>query len=70
MEGRYVEDAERRWLLSLVMTRRIVIVPTENVMGCDCKSRTEDGIDPNRDFPYNLTDHTLCMRTISGRTIN
>ena len=39
-------------------------------MGCDCKSQTEDVIDQNQYFPYNLTDQTLCMRTISGRTIN
>ncbi|KAL3937771.1 MAG: hypothetical protein SGBAC_007186 [Bacillariaceae sp.] len=41
-----------------------------NALGYFRNSRTEDGIDPNRDFPYDLQDSTLCMRTIAGRTLN
>ena len=41
-----------------------------NELGYDRKSRTEDGIDQIRDFTYNLTDQSLCMRNISGQTIN
>ena len=56
LEGRGVGDADRRWLLRLVTTRCIVIVPTVHTMGYDCKSPTEDGIDPNQNFTYDLTD--------------
>ena len=70
LKGRGVGDAERRWLSRLVTTRRIVIVPTANALGYDRKQRTEGGIDPNRDFPYDLEDATQCMRTVAGRTIN
>ena len=70
IEGRVVGDAERIWLSRLVTTRRIVIVPIANALGYDRKSQTEDGIDPNREFPYNFIDQTLCIQTISGRNIN
>ena len=50
--------------------RRIVIVPTVNGLRYDCKSRMEDVIDPDKYFPYNLMDQTLCMLTIYGQTIN
>ena len=70
IEGRGVRDAEHRWLSRLVTTKRIAIVPTVNALGCDCKIQTKDGINLNQDFPYNLTDQTLCMRTITGQTIN
>ena len=43
---------------------------TANALGYYRNSRTEDGIDPNRDFPYDLLDPSLCMRTIAGRTLN
>ena len=59
-----------RWLLILFTTRHIVILPTANALGYDRKSRMEDGIYPNQDFPYDLMDQTLCMRTIVGQTIN
>lgn len=65
-----VNDVQRQWLARLVTTRRIVIVPTANALGYFRNSRTEDGIDPNRDFPYDLTDSNLCMQTIAGRTLN
>ena len=70
LEGRGVEDVDRRWLSIFFMTRSIFIVPTMNAPEYDHKSCTEDGIDPNQDFPYNLMDRTLCMRTIYGQTIN
>ena len=54
----------------MVTTRLIVIVPTANAMGYDCKSRMEDGIDPNQYFPYYLMDRTLCMRTVAGWILN
>lgn len=41
-----------------------------NALGYHRNARTEDGIDPNRDFPYDLYNPSLCMRTIAGRTLN
>ena len=35
LEGIVVVDAERRWLLRLVMMQRIVITPTSNALGYD-----------------------------------
>ena len=70
LEGRSVGDLEGIWLSILVTTRCIVIVSTVNALGYNCKSRTEEGINPNQDFPYDLMDRTLCIWNISGRTIN
>eukprot|EP00977_Amphora_coffeiformis_P020019 scaffold7805_cov153-Amphora_coffeaeformis.AAC.3 len=64
------EDWQREWLARLVATRRIVIVPTANALGYYQNVREENRIDPNRDFPYDLTDPTQCMQTIAGRTLN
>ena len=50
--------------------RRIFIVPTANALGYDRKIRTEDGIDTNQYFHNDLTDQTLCVRTIDGQTIH
>jgi len=67
---RGITELHRRWLARLVTTRRIVIVPTANALGYFQNRREEAGVDPNRDFPYDLTDPKLCMQTIAGRTIN
>ena len=64
-----ISDKQRRWLARLVTSRRIVIVPTANALGYYQNIRTEDGNDPNRDFPYDQ-DSTLCMLTIAARTLN
>lgn len=65
-----VSDENMKWLARLVSTRRIVIVPTANALGYFQKRREENGIDPNRDFPYDLRDPRKCMQTIAGRTLN
>jgi hypothetical protein len=57
------------WLARLVTTRRIVIVPTPNSSGYYANQRTENGIDPNRDFPYDQNE-SQCMKSITARTIN
>lgn len=62
--------AERQWLARLVATRRIVVVPTANVLGYSQSVREEAGIDPNRDFPFDVQDPALCMQTVAGRTLN
>ena len=69
LEGRGVGDVEHRWLSIFVTTRHIVVVPTSNLLGYNCKSRTEGGIDPNQYFPCDLMDQTQYMQ-ISRRTIN
>lgn len=65
-----ITDAQRKWLARLVSTRRIVVVPMTNALGYDRNERAEDGIDPNRDFPYDVEDASKCMQTIAGRTVN
>ena len=65
-----IDDVHRKWLARIVSTRRIVVVPTANALGYFRDQREEGTIDPNRDFPYDLTDDTQCMQTIAGRTIN
>ena len=64
-----ISDKQCRWLARLVTSRRIVIVPTANALGYYQNIRTEDGNDPNRDFPYDQYS-TLCMLTIAARTLN
>jgi hypothetical protein len=67
------------WLARLVSTRRIVILPAPNSSGYYLEQRNENyikangqstnGIDPNRDFPYDQAP-SQCMRSITARTIN
>eukprot|EP00978_Attheya_sp_CCMP212_P000441 scaffold885_cov58-Attheya_sp.AAC.1 len=66
-----VEDVDRKWLARLVTTRRIVVIPSANALGYFRNQREEDfGVDPNRDFPFDVTNPKQCMRTIAGRTLN
>jgi len=62
----------RRWLARLVSTRRSIVIPTANALGYSRDEREEDGIDPNRDFPFDIErKHSdRCMQTIAGRSIN
>lgn len=59
-----IDDVHRKWLARLVSTRRIVVVPTANALGYYRNDRQEGSVDPNRDFPYDLTDSTKCKRKI------
>jgi len=65
-----MDDMTRQWLARLVSTRRIILVPAANALGYFRNERKEDGIDPNRDFPYDQPDPTKCMQTIAARTVN
>ncbi|KAL7580141.1 hypothetical protein ACA910_012898 [Epithemia clementina (nom. ined.)] len=72
-----IADKAIWWLGRLVSTRRIVVVPTANALGYYRTEREEDGIDPNRDFPYDYTPNkghpqynSKCMQTIAARTLN
>ena len=40
------------WLKRMVQTRSIYIMPSANALGYYKNTREENGIDPNRDFPY------------------
>jgi hypothetical protein len=46
------------------------ICVTANALGYFRNVRTEEDVDPNRDFPYDIEDPEDCMQTIAGRTIN
>jgi hypothetical protein len=71
LEASYgITSGQRQWLARLLTTRRIVVIPTANALGYYRKDREEGNVDPNRDFPFDLTDPTLCMQTIAARTIN
>ena len=63
------------WLANLVNTRNLVAIPITNPLGYTREVREEDGIDPNRDFPFgSLSDSdvpsTGCMATATGRAVN
>lgn len=70
MKHRGLDESHIQWLARLVSTRRIVIIPTANALGYFRKVREEGNVDPNRDFPYDLTDPTLCMQSVAARTLN
>lgn len=68
--ARGIDEDHLKWMARLVATRRIVIVPTANALGYYRKEREEDGIDPNRDFPFDLKGSRKCMQSIAARTLN
>lgn len=47
-----------------------MILPTANALGYFRNAREEDGIDPNRDFPYDLKKDENCMKSVAARCIN
>ena len=70
LKAKGIDAVHRKWLARLVTTRRIIVTPMTNALGYFRNTREEGGVDPNRDFPYDLTDASLCMQTIAGRTLN
>ena len=72
LEEKGVPSPYRQWLARLASTRRIVIIPTANALGYSQDLREENGIDPNRDFPFDIEkgNEGSCMQTIAGRSIN
>lgn len=70
LKDKGIDDVQRKWLARLVSTRRIVVVPTANALGYYDNKREEGNIDPNRDFPYDLTNYNKCMQSIAARTLN
>jgi hypothetical protein len=61
-----------RYSLTIDDTRfaNLRICVTANALGYFRDERTEEDVDPNRDFPYDVKDPEDCMQTIAGRTIN
>lgn len=57
------------WLVDLVTTRHLVLIPITNPWGWDRIRRDENGMDPNRDFPYDQ-DPSRCMTTTVARALN
>lgn len=57
------------WLGFLMNSRITVIVPFANAEGFAHSRREEAGIDPNRDFAFDVAP-TACMQTMAGRAIN
>lgn len=57
------------WLQHLVQTRSMFLMPISNPLGYENNVREENGVDPNRDFPFDNTASN-CMRTTVARAIN
>ena len=57
------------WLERLRTTRLITIMPTANALGYYQNVREENGIDPNRDFPWGVASND-CMQTTAARALN
>tara|TARA_B100000524_G_scaffold56604_3_gene26337 strand:- start:1034 stop:2263 length:1230 start_codon:yes stop_codon:yes gene_type:complete len=63
---RYETDG---WVRRLVNSRVVILVPMTNAIGVATNTRSELGIDPNRDFPYDQKQ-TACMQTVTARVVN
>lgn len=63
------DSGDNAWLKRLVDTRSIFFMPATNALGYFQNSRTENGIDPNRDFAFDRTDED-CMNSITARSVN
>ena len=67
-ENYYLSNDGNPWLKHLVDTRSIWIMPNANALGYYKNVREENGVDPNRDFPYGNSGR--CMKTTAARAIN
>lgn len=72
LHNKGITNFHRQWLARLVSTRRTIIIPTANALGYSRSEREESGIDPNRDFPFDIlpSNTNECMQTIAARSIN
>jgi hypothetical protein len=64
-----ISTEERKWLLRLVQTRHILMIPTANALGYFRNEREEGNIDPNRDFPYDIGENEGCLESVAARSI-
>eukprot|EP01029_Cantina_marsupialis_P015933 TRINITY_DN352789_c0_g1_i1.p1 TRINITY_DN352789_c0_g1~~TRINITY_DN352789_c0_g1_i1.p1 ORF type:complete len:663 (+),score=120.74 TRINITY_DN352789_c0_g1_i1:86-2074(+) len=65
----YGKKCPNKWLCTLLETRDIFIVPTANVIGYENNKREENGIDPNRDFPFDQNPKE-CFNSLAARLFN
>uniref|UniRef100_A0A7S1XVN0 Peptidase M14 domain-containing protein n=1 Tax=Phaeomonas parva TaxID=124430 RepID=A0A7S1XVN0_9STRA len=61
---------ERAWLHRTIHTRALYVMPMTNALGYYLNTREENGVDPNRDFPYDYPEGHRCMRSITARSLN
>lgn len=57
------------WTLYLLYRRDTYVIPTANCIGYMLNTRSEQGIDPNRDFAYSRNDNT-CFRSSTAKLFN
>ena len=57
------------WVTRLLNTRSLLMTPMTNAYGYHHNRREEQGIDPNRDFPYEQKP-SECMATVAARAVN
>jgi hypothetical protein len=62
-------DTTQRWFSRLLKTRSITIMPNANALGYYENVREENGVDPNRDFPWGVSPEN-CMKTTAARALN
>eukprot|EP00941_MAST-03F_sp_MAST-3F-sp1_P005892 g5892.t1 len=62
-------DGPGSWVGQMLRSRRVVVMPTTNSLGYFDNTRTEAGIDPNRDFPF-MQNPNECMVTAVARAVN
>jgi hypothetical protein len=55
--------------LTQTLTLTLTLTLTRSTSGYFQRTRTENSIDPNRDFPY-MKESQLCMQTITARSLN
>jgi len=65
----YASSSPNPWLKRMVDTRSIWIMPNANSIGYHLNQREENGIDPNRDFPFDQKASD-CMQTTAARALN
>ena len=62
-------NAGEGWAAAMLNTRRLIIMVVTNPLGYHARVRSENGMDPNRDFPYNQRAD-MCMLTMTARAVN
>lgn len=63
-----VGKQEIAWMTLLVSRRDILIIPTVNCLGYMKGARFDNGVDPNRDFPY-VTESSKCLQSTTANIV-
>eukprot|EP01083_Nonionella_stella_P234203 824515_1 len=66
----YKNNKQNLWINYLINNRVIILTPMTNSHGYALSKREEVKIDPNRDFPYMISDASNCMQTLTARLVN